>query len=359
VGTVVSAGQAIAGANLQVQQMTCRSVSAQTDSAGRFNFSLPANIDYSPSVATVLVSKAGFEPVMWTVAAGGVPLGGTEKTAEIELVQEGSAALKVSISSAFRNKQVDYSVLQIRTGYGNFKGPVVYSYELNSTKTVYIPAIPAGVYSLSAVAAGFARADTEVALYPGKTLSKALLLSPLDLTPDQIRVILTWNGENVDLDLKTAFNLNGNLSCLVGYNQRLCAGAKLIAESGSGAGGEAITLQQVGPFQYFIYVQGNQTITSAELSIYTSLRPYAILRLKAPKSNKTVWNAFCLNGLEGVGTLFPLALMTDYPSDPAICQGAYGPAYVYNSADKGLTLEQTRTSVPLPGAFQHWPLSSN
>ena len=120
-----------------------------------------------------------------------------------------------------------------------------------------------------------------------------------------------------------------------------------------------MTLQQVGPFQYFLYVQGNQTITSAELSIYTSLRPYAILRLKAPKSNKTVWNAFCLNGLEGVGTLFPLALMTDYPSDPTICQGIFGPAYAYNSADKGLTLEQNRTSVPLPGAFQHWPLFSN
>lgn len=339
--------------------MTCRSLSVQTDSTGRFNFSLPANIDYSPSFATVLVSKAGFEPVMWTVAAGGVPLGGIEKRAEIDLVQEGSASLKVSLSSAFRNKQIDHSALQIRTGYGNFKGPVLYSYNLNSTKSLYIASIPAGVYSLSAVAAGFARADTEVALYPGKTLSKALLLSPLDLTPDQIRITLTWTGENVDLDLKAAFSLNANLSCLVGYNQRLCAGAKLIAESGSGAGGEAITLQQVGPFQYLLYVQGNRTIASAELALYTSLKPYAILRLKAPRSDKTVWNAFCLNGLEGVGTLLPLSLMTEFPVDPRVCQEAYGPAYAYSSQDKGLTLEQNSTAVPLPGAFQHWLLSSN
>ena len=352
---MVSEKQGVAGVRMEVKQGNCHKVTVETEGNGGFEFALPGSVDGSPVPVTAVVGKQGFEEVMWTFSTGGVPKwrGGID----LELVPSGVSSLKVTLNSAFRNKQIENCTLTLRTGYGNFTGPSFLSHFLNNTKAVYFPSLPAGIYSLSAEGNNHARADTEIALYPGKTLSTALLLSPMDLTAEQIRVTLTWSGDNVDLDMRLGFRLNENVTCLVGYERRLCAGAKLTSESISGTGGESITLQQVGPYQYFLYIQGNQSISSAEVSVYTSARPYPILRLKSPRSAKSIWNVFCLNGLEGVGTLFPISQTSDFPVDIRVCEQVYGAGYTYRPEDKGLVMERNNTEVPLPGAFKHWPSS--
>ena len=361
---VTSNGQPLPSVQLTARQKTCQSITSQTDSSGAFNLSLPTSIDFSPTPVSLQFSKPGFLPLTITQQTGGIPLRQREKRMEVEMVPVDSApgGVKITLLNALRNRVVTNATVEVRTGINNFTGPVEFSAPVKEDRTAYFQSVLAGAYSVRGVAEGFSGGEGEVVVGGGKTTTKTMLLSPMDLVEGQVRVTLTWTMETMDLDLRVKFAVNKNVSCDVGYNNRLCAGTKLVAESTTGLGGETVTMVEVGPFQYLFYVQNSdklktfQQSSSPEVSIYTSALAAPLLRLKLPKqtSPSSYWSVFCLSGLEGVATLSPLQTTSESEPSYDVCKEAFGERMEVELTEGGKKVERKSTEVELPKAFKHW-----
>jgi hypothetical protein len=235
-----------------------------------------------------------------------------------------SGSISGSTVSVLSNLPLSSVLVQLRTGYNNFTGPVAaQTLALNSTFS--FAGLSAGAYSLVSSKVGYFSAVADVLLQDNTTLT--MLMSPQNINRDMLRVILTWRSPQ-NLNLGLAFAVNDDDSCLLSSLNKECGGAKLTTLDSFGglSGGESLTLKEVGPYQYAFFVTPGKADLSiisaahAELHIYVegSILPITRLSIPPTPSPTSTWLGFCLNGLEGITSLIPVQYYLPHELSPSL-----------------------------------------
>eukprot|EP01017_Pseudomicrothorax_dubius_P003382 TRINITY_DN10474_c0_g2_i1.p1 TRINITY_DN10474_c0_g2~~TRINITY_DN10474_c0_g2_i1.p1 ORF type:complete len:1223 (+),score=412.01 TRINITY_DN10474_c0_g2_i1:48-3716(+) len=209
--------------------------------------------------------------------------------------------------------------------------------------------------------------STENFLYFSKTpkyIPYVINLVPKVQRSNQIRVLLEWGSQALDLDLFVTFTLDDKTTCLVSGVFRQCAGATFHRENYNGTeyGGELITLDPFGPYKYLFFVRAfkgqntdatprvtlgtepyfnnkDKKITDsfARVSVYVNNTNSSVFNFPVPGVNtnsapngvpkddrsrvdetRLTWLAFCLDGRIGVRSIVPVQKFWKLPEDASI-----------------------------------------
>jgi hypothetical protein len=190
----------------------------------------------------------------------------------------------------------------------NFHGSIMGQISSNSSGDFGFDDLPAGDYRLSAVLDGYEPCQRFLSLKTDQPLAhQDLVLSPL-LSPDQVRIILTWGESPADLEAHvTAPNSEGcRHHCF--YWKRQIPGAELDHDAMHGYGPETITLTLggSGTFRYYVHDFSNRlqinsralSQSQARVTVYfgTGKDP---LTFHVPDQPGNVWHALNIDASSG------------------------------------------------------------
>lgn len=319
--------EGIKGVTVTAHSLSAPCVAAKvvTDPLGAFNLSVPTTPNGSPYRLAVDFLSPGYVDMSYILRIGGIPAAPlivpTVDMQESKKVQGRVEAVVVGL----RNEALPNVTVQVRTGFGNDTGASLATGLSDSKGKVVFPGLSLGQYTIS-TDSGLTVDSREVTIMRNQTYSVLLVASPLDLSADQMRFVLTWQKEDLDLDLRVMFESSASHVCDVHYADKHCGGAKLYAVSDSGLkGGEVITLRQVAPAPYLFYVTSSHPghFASAELKVYSPSSPAAVLRLPytAEHSERGAWLALCLNGEQGLESVSVLDTVKTGVFGPSLCEG--------------------------------------
>jgi hypothetical protein len=311
-----------------LQSAPCVSAKAITDPLGAFNLSVPKTPNGSPYRLALEFTSPGYVDMSYIFRIGGMPavplVVPVVDMMESKKVQGKVEAVVVGV----RNERLENVTIEVRSGIGNDTGASFATRISDNQGKVVFSGLPLGPYTLS-TGSGYYTDSREVIITGNHTYSILLVASPLDLGPDQIRIVLTWLRDDLDLDLRAMFESSVSHICDVHYADKHCGGAKLYALSDAGLlGGEILTLRQVSPASYLFYVTSSRPgdFASAEIKVYSPSSPVPVLRLPftAERSEGGSWLALCLNGLQGLESLSDLNSVKTGVYGPSLCEGDYG-----------------------------------
>ena len=301
----------------------CFSVKTVTDPLGDFNISVPKTANGSPYRVAVECKSPGYVDMTYSLMVGGF----REPYLPVIYLLEAKKVLgtiEATVLDAGRNMPLGNVTVELRSGIGNDTGVVRTAAVSDNAGRVVFRGVGIGGYTVTAGRKYGVVDEREVIVSENKTYPLLLTVSSVPLSPDEIRVELTWLREDLDLDLRVIFDSSASHRCDVHYADKFCGGAKLYSLSDHGlAGGELLTLRQVAPSPYLFYITSSHPgdFLTAEVKVYSPSSDTPVLRLPftAETGPNGSWLAFCLNGLYGLDSLFILDIVKSGIVTPSIC----------------------------------------
>jgi len=321
--------EGIKGVTVAAHSLSAPCVSAKTitDPLGAFNLSVPTTPNGSPYRLALEFTSPGYVDMSYTLHIGGVPAVPLAVPVVDMLESKRVHGRVEAVVVGMRNEGLPNVTIEVRTGFGNDTGATLAAGISDSNGKVVFPGLSLGQYTVS-TGSGYTVDSREVLVTRNQSYPVLLTVSPLDLSPDQMRFVLTWT-EDLDLDLRVMFESSASHVCDVHYADKHCGGARLYTISESGLkGGEVITLRQVSPAPYLFYVTSSRPghFTSAELKVYSPSSPAPVLRLPytVQHSEGGAWLALCLHGLQGLESISVLDTVKTGAFGASLCEGKYG-----------------------------------
>lgn len=338
----------------------CAPVTTTTDSQGRFTLKLPLTSDQSPYAATILLPN-GLKRVQQVggIPSSNIPLPTLEKPPTSTLLSR----LTVRVVDSYHGFPLSNSTVYLRENSNNMTGPALAVSQADGEGASLFSSLPTGVYTLVASANGHTSDVVDVTMTGGAYLEQVLQLGLDNLGRKQARVHLTWSDSDLDLDLRTAFQLSADYFCHVYYAETYCGSAKLTKQTRPGLNGEVLLLREMSAGQYLIYVTpyaGSKGLTErskAEIKVYVSGLSLPVFRLQVPSTmgqtdeyfSRRMWLALCIDGAQGVQSLLPVHRLVTLSSKPDLdgyCQEFYGPSSVVWPVNSTETVARPRNSPP-------------
>lgn len=295
---------------------------------GEFWFDLPApsyNIPYLVNLTYSLDSHS----IQRSFKVSGLP--GSYSSIPATTFVSGSGVFKVAFSCKFLYSPSSPYTVEIRRGQQVFQGPfqaAAGSIDLEK-----------GVYSILASANGFKSDLREVLI--DQDLNLTLFFYPDKLQNDEVLIVLSWQGPD-EIDFKVSFILNEEVYCEVSYVNKVCGGTKIVfVDESLDSKVLVVRVRPIGAYQYFFYAN-----FEAKAEIMADVKVYApgfVLPVYAfqfgnsfmdedQRDKVQVWAGFCLNGLDGVGSLKEVNTYVEAENLPRlrdVCQEFYGPVKVF------------------------------
>lgn len=103
--------------------------------------------------------------------------------------------------AATGSRRLGGTKILVRLGINQRTGTVLHTGFSSSDGSYILQNIPAGNYTLEFEASGYVNNFLDAVFLGGKTRTECnVALSPISTTPEEIRIVLSWNVENLDLD---------------------------------------------------------------------------------------------------------------------------------------------------------------
>lgn len=299
-----------------------------------------------PYTSTYRYSSPGYLSVQRSLQIGGLPLY-PYTIGPTLLPLPSPEPLRVTFKAIpLRGGAINKFSIEIREGYNNYTGPCE-SFTFDGNEGV-LP-IAKNVHSILGRSEGF---KTDYSEFVGKN-TVALLFTTDDFAENEVRIVLSWSGE-VDLDLRASFRLHEDYECDISYTNKICGGGRLTGTSQSGsAGGEEISLAEVGAYQYLVYVKEFKSEKArtrlvealAAVKVYVKSVAGPVVRLleqneypwEVSPDEYKIWMAFCMDGARGIASLAPVQAfvsVNQFRNAKGVCRQIYGDGKVYGAEEK-------------------------
>lgn len=308
-----------------------------------------------PHTLALLYTSPGYMSTTRLINVGGLPLY-PYTIGPTQLVSDNGTINITFRAVSLHGDPIKSFSLEFRTGYNNYTGPCD-AVAFEGTEKIYL--LPNNIYSVVANSPGFKSDYTEIA---NKSLL-VLLFTPDNFEENEARIVLGWKTDS-DLDLTLDFILNQDYECEVSYTNKICGGASLAATSSSGlTGGEEIAIENIGAYQYLLYLKefkaGKDEFIDclADLKVYVKSYKHPVVRIQ--QQNQYTWNVesdqykvwlgFCINGIQGIVSIAPLQtfVSVDYVTNSLdICSQIYGNPYIYKPGEKLKIQAESPVRIP-------------
>ena len=229
-----------------------------------------------------------------------------------------------TVRDAVTNEEVADVTMKFRKGYNVASGHAVKTVVTDENGSYYVEGLDYGYYTvelikdgyitayavLQAAATNWSDAEREDAL------SQDLLISPLLLADDSIRVVLSWGSDPKDLDSHIVGTLSNGMDFHVYfadpnvYETDGSVAANLDRDDVDGEGPETVTLQWREDVEYRYYVHlfaGEGTISGSGAKIQVYSGTTLLQTISVPEGSDTMryWNVFSFkNGQVKVNNTF-------------------------------------------------------
>lgn len=312
--------------------------SVTTASDGRFTARVPAGR------SDLVVSANGFvTTTMYGVnVSATVPL--TLETVRLVPFSTSPGTISGAVRDARNANGISGATVEVRAGMNATAGVPVATVTSGAGGAYRVPNLPAGTYSVRAVAGGFAAGvATGIAVGTAEVNNQDVVLAPLT---DDITVVLTWGATPRDLDshLTGPLQAGGRFHVFYADGGSLTASpwASLDVDNTGGYGPETITIRRMfqGVYRYSVHDYSNRTSLSstgmansgARVRVFrggTLLREVYV----QPGRVGTLWTVFELevNATGGVA-LRLVDAMTNQANDNAVTSRAAVPGGPGNDA---------------------------
>lgn len=333
-GIVLDEAGGLNGVQVTGQVPGCdKEYKTKTNKNGEFLLTLPAKPDFSPYIASLTYELPSYQTLITTAQIGGLPLIKTKAVPNVQMsLSGGSGPLKLNIFGSKNNHELS---------------PKIHLTNQDGNELATFSSLPVGLYDLVLSKRGYFTNHRQVNVVSGQDNIYDLSVHSKHIGSNEIAVTMTWEDEQLDLDLHVMFKANKTDSCHVFFNHKQCGGAKLEGFSieGGNDGGESIILK-TGPSYYVFYVKASTESkgtlplaqSKAHIDIYSSSGEEQIVSLDVPIGNLQAdqWNAFCFNGKAGPASIVPLYWMSKEDSVDLVtlCEHIYGPLHFHNKAQE-------------------------
>jgi len=313
----------VSGARVTAQDSNATIVATTTTDANG-NWSL-AGIA-AGSVLQFAMSAAGY--VATTVAAQTVSSALTVESVPLARASASSGGVNGKARDASTNSVIAGAAVELREGVGNVTGLAAQVTTTAADGAYAFTGIAAGTYTIVMRGAGYAQTSRTIAITGGATLANADLSLSASANANQWRIVLTWAAAARDLDLYLTLPGAGATRQQIYFLQPgSCSTAPfacLDRDASTAPGPETITINQLGPGVYRVYVHNYNTPSSAaDSTLMASGAQVRVFRgasqvgsYAVPTQPGTLWTVFELDG--ATGTITPRNSMSaGGPGDPA------------------------------------------
>lgn len=230
-----------------------------------------------------------------------------------------------TIKNALDGSGVEAVALQIREGLNTQTGPVLADATTDSSGFYSVTNLPAGNYTASISKAGFISTSFTLTIIGGQDNPEQNSTITPELGGDEVRIVLTWGEEPVDLDSHITGPLENSTSRFHVYygakgSQTASPYAQLDVDDTTSFGPETITVYQMqsGVYRYMVHDYTNKSrnpstylaSSGAKAVIYQGNAKIA--EFNVPNQPGTIWTVFELEGSQ----VRPINTM-DYEDTPS------------------------------------------
>jgi uncharacterized protein YfaP (DUF2135 family) len=305
------------GANVGVPDQTVRFL-VQTGGGFASPVDVVSNAEGLASTTWTLGSLIGSQTLLATVQ-------GTAVT--VTVAADGVAPVNGTISGVVRSATNGQPIgipatVTVRSGTNVVSGASVASVTTGVNGVFSFPALPAGPYTVSVVAAGYVNGLVNVAVVAGASVNANVLLSP-QAPPGQVRIVLSWGAEPRDLDAQLTLPNGRVIAYFDVGNCAVAPFACLDNDVTDGNGPETITITAVqdGVYTFAVDNFSARTLPANDNSLARSGAIVEVYRgndriatYAVPNIAGRVWTVFSLSGQ----TLTPINTITSPALDPAV-----------------------------------------
>jgi uncharacterized protein YfaP (DUF2135 family) len=305
-------------------------LTVQTAADGTFLSPILASGDWD-----VTASKVGF---VSTTYHNATVLANTTTQVEALILVPASTfpgGISGTVRNARNNAGIGEATVEVRAGQNVTTGTALASTTADGSGNYSFPNLPAQVYTVTAIASGYAD-GIRTGIVVGSTTRNGqdVLVTPLGNATDMY-IVLTWGANPRDLD--SHLIVPGFGTDVAYYNHGSLTSppyAQLDIDDTNGFGPETITLTQVLPGQYTYYVHhysGSATIGTSGAKVQVFRGNIRIATFDAPNEAGGLWTVFSMNGTTITpvnhisNTVTPAAsISADVAARPAAFESAIG-----------------------------------
>lgn len=301
----------LSGVSVQIFQAGNLINQGNTDTSGRYYFSLPEG-DYA-----LHLSLEGYIPVDVNVHVTPNETYNVTPLRQVSQAYAGEGIVGGKITDAFNGAGLAGVYLSVQRGVNVDLGMVaipLYSTETDNVGN-YIVNLPGGNYTIKAMKEGYISNSFTVVSVGGMSMGNQDASLTRPLFEGQLRIVLSWGSEPSDLDSHLVTPTIEGKSHHILYNSKGSSNqapyVQLDRDWTHGKGPETVTIYTRYPGQYCYYVHnysdgGNTqsqrlTTSEAKVEVYPSQGPVRTYNVPT-QGMGTYWNVFCYDGSTGVLT---------------------------------------------------------